>query len=222
MTWGLVNQTNFGQCFLQGSFIHCKDNIGKIFNGTMGGEHTEAYESSFSEYFIDVISKFIDDPEKIAEKEYPTDFYVMSLQKKFGSLLELENRIIAVDTDLKTLIERLEPNTHRFWPINIYLKTGNKTEKDYFGFAISHFIDSFKPKKSSGFYTKTNGRSYFAEDNTMKVYKNLCIDSSVVGGRSIWREKKLSSPRILISDQLCNEIKKQNLKIFKHYKMDSI
>lgn len=222
MAWGLVDQIDFGQCSLNGSFFNWRNDLRKIFEFDMDDEQRKTYGNLPTEYIIRTAKKFVDSPGVIARNEYPIDFRLESSQRKFGSLLELESGILAVDDNLKALIERLEPATHLFWSINIYHKNGSKTEKNYFGFIINQFFDSFIPDKSSEFYTHTNGKSYHANDFSLKCFSNICLDASIAKNKSIWRETKLISPEIMISDQLCDEIKKHGLKIFKHYKMGSI
>jgi len=54
---------------------------------------------------------------QIEEHEPPRSFNTVKGYKSLGSLIKLNNRILAVDQALRAIIERLEPGVHQFFPI---------------------------------------------------------------------------------------------------------
>jgi hypothetical protein len=47
----------------------------------------------------------------------------------------------------------------------------------------------------------------------------LAVAQDVIAGAHLWREDKLSSPEILMSDALQAEIAVRDMRIFKHHKL---
>jgi hypothetical protein len=73
---------------------------------------------------------------------------LMERPKSLGSLIILNDRLLAVDATSQGIIETLEPGEHQFWPIRITLRNGNEYAVPYYGMIIRRFIDSFAPEQS--------------------------------------------------------------------------
>jgi hypothetical protein len=66
--------------------------------------------------------------------------------KSLGSLIKLNDRILAVDEALKAIIERLESGVHQFFPIEIMMPSDKAPSVRYYVLVIGNYCDSFIPK----------------------------------------------------------------------------
>ncbi|MBO1020707.1 hypothetical protein IPV08_12060 [Methylobacterium sp. SD274] len=220
MVWGLVNPSSIGEFFPSGDYVGWKEAIERYFNEEMSADRRAAHDNWHGSYRGDVARKFTEDFGPLEPHERPTEFRVVEPPKALGSLIKMTSRLLAVDTALKDIIEALEPGVHQFWPIRIVTPKGKEYPGAYHGLIIRRFLDSFLPEQSKGFrFTPSSSQFAFADRDTKVVYADLAVTQDVVAGAHLWREDKLSSPRILMSDALQAEIVAQNLRIFKHHKL---
>lgn len=96
----------------------------------------------------------------IKAHEAPLSFDVERGGKLLGSLIKLNGRIMAVDDTLKAIIERLEPDVHQFFPLEIKLRKGKVYPKPYYIIVIGTYFDSFSPEKSENFSYHDYGQTY--------------------------------------------------------------
>ncbi|MEJ2020381.1 MAG: hypothetical protein P8X51_19625, partial [Maritimibacter sp.] len=143
--------------------------------------------------------------------------------KSFGSLIHLPNRLVAVDEALKTIIERLEPDLHQFWPIRIIMPNGDTYPETYYGLRIGQRLDSFDPDASDeGVWDVSIGGIYQVYLPRKKYYEGLALSAEKIGKAHLWREVKLVTPDLYFSDALMAEIKKAGLRLPKSFRLKTV
>ncbi|MBY0260194.1 DUF1629 domain-containing protein [Methylobacterium sp.] len=220
MVWGLVDPSSFGEFFPNGDYVGWEEAIKRYFDVEMSAEQRAARDNWDVSYRGDVARKFTEDFGQLEAHERPTEFKLTEPRKSLGSLIELTGRLLAVDTTLRDVIEALEPGVHQFWPLRIVTPKGKEYPGSYNGLIIRRFLDGFVSEQSEGFrFTSSTSQFAAADRDTKAGYAGLAFAQDVIAGAHLWREDKLSSPKILMSDALQAKIAAQNLRIFKHHKM---
>jgi hypothetical protein len=129
MVWGIASPSSFGVFFPRGDYIGWREGLLAYFENEMPAERKALFDNALS-YPYYVVNKFAKEPDKEGSSEQPPFSPVepheapkrFTLRKKYsqlGSLIETRGQILAVDEPLKDIIERFEPEMHRFFPIEI-------------------------------------------------------------------------------------------------------
>lgn len=225
MTWAMAEPSKFGDFFLDGDYVGWKEALRAAFNEKLSQTDKDQYDVHdvpkyvfyVSQKFINITQDEIDHPramKPLQEYEQPTKFAIeVENSKRIGSLVKLTARLIAVDSDLKAVIESLEPGVHQFWPIEIVHRDGNAVSGQYFGMRVRQFKDSFMPEFSAPGSFNENGSTYNIFSFTQKNCKGLSFAKSAIESAHLWRERKLKSPELLLSDELRERIQEAGLTI---------
>lgn len=144
--------------------------------------------------------------------EAPLSFDTDKVYAALGSMIMLNDRILAVDQALKTIIERLEPGVHKFFPIEIKTRRGKTTASIYYTLAIGQYLDSFSLENSSDKKKNVAG--------TVSL-TGFAFSKEAFGKAHLWRDRRFPLLNCL-SDELIEEISKAGLRIPKHYKMREV
>jgi hypothetical protein len=220
MVWGLVEPSSIGEFFLNVNYVGWEEAIKRYFDEEMSPEQRATHDNWYGSYRSDVARKFKKDLGPLKPHERPTEFKLKESRKSIGSLVEMTCQLLAVDTTLRDIIEALEPGVHQFWPIRILTPRGKEHPGSYHGMIIRRFLDSFVPEQSKGFrFSPSNSQFAFADRDTKAGYAGLAVAREVIADAHLWRERNLSSPKILMSDALQAEIAARDLRIFKHHKL---
>ncbi|MGH1330268.1 MAG: imm11 family protein [Paracoccaceae bacterium] len=216
---------SFGEFFLDGDYVGWDEALTKAFNETISQEEKDQYNLlAVSSYAFNVVQRFnnitqheIDHPramKPLRDFELPTKFAIkFENSKEFGSLIELTDRLLAVDEPLRAVIEDLEPGVHQFWPIEIAQADGSVLPKQYYGMRIRQYKDSFLPEQSAPASFTDEGSGCHVFSFTLKHCKALKVSSEAIGGAHLWKERKLRSPRVFLSDTLVERIRDAGLRI---------
>jgi hypothetical protein len=154
--------------------------------------------------------------------EAPKSFLTQKTHQKLGSLIELNNRILAVDAALKAIIERLEPGVHQFFPMDVIMPRRRVYPTQYYTIVIGQYLDSFSPENSKeGSCTKDGPYCYQTRGYKDDVI-GLAFSQAVFGKAHLWRERRLREWLTCFSDELQGEIAKAGLRIPRHYRMKAV
>ena len=152
--------------------------------------------------------------------EPPRFYQTWKNQKNLASLVKLSDRIIAVDDVLKSVIEKCEPNVHRFYPIEIKMRGGQVYPIAYYTLVICQYMDSFSPERSKkDAVEKWEGYDLYNHDDSRVGISGLAFKKSIFGESQLWRERRFTSLLTCFSDELQAKIAEAGLRIPKHYKM---
>lgn len=138
--------------------------------------------------------------------EAPSTFDTVKTYSTLGSLIKLNDRILAVDEALKELIEGLEPSVHQFFSLDIVMPKGTKFENNYYTLVISRYLDAYSPENS---------------DESKNNMTGLAFSKATFGGYHLWRDRRFPLLNCF-SDEIMAEISENGLRIPKHYKMREV
>lgn len=163
----------------------------------------------------------------IEPHEPPRSFRLERRPSKLGSLLHINNQMIAVDDALKMLIERLEPDTHRFYSIRIELPKGEELDTAYHIMCVGRHIDSFAPEASDArSWSRYPGHPEFFyyryEPQLYPGISGLALSRSIFDGAHFWRERRFNGILFCLSDRLRDEIVADKLLLPKLIRMREV
>lgn len=223
MVWGWVWPNSFGDYFPNGDFVGWDEGIKRHFDEELSAEQRASFDNWDVAYREVVSRKFSQNLGSLAPHERPSEFRLMEKPKSLGSIINTVDRLLAVDTALHEIIERLEPGVHQFWPLRITTRTGAEYPVAFYGLVIGRYLDSFVPEQSTGL-RESEGRpkTYSAIHPTKKAYSELTVSKSAVAGTHLWRELRLLSPALFFSDELQSEIARHGLRIGKCHQLKAV
>ncbi len=161
----------------------------------------------------------------IEPHEPPRSFVTEKGYKSLGSLIMLNDRILAVDEALKAIIERLEPAVHEFFPIEIRMPRNKVYPGSYYTLFIGQYFDSFSPEDSQEESFRDYGPDYpnhYTHEKSKKGVTGLALTKAAFGIAHLWRERAFREWLVCFSDELQAEIAGAGLCIPKHYQMKQI
>jgi len=157
--------------------------------------------------------------------EPPSFFQTVSGYKKLASIISLSNRMWAVDAAVKRIVEQLEPDVHRFYPVAIRSPQGTVYPVQYYFLVVGRWLQSFSPEESnqeSFTPQEANGAKWFSILGYKKNVVGLALRSSVFKGANLWRERGLNEWLLCFSDLLETELAASGLMLPKYYRMKSV
>ena len=150
--------------------------------------------------------------------EPPKSFKAEKTYNELGSLIALNYGILAVEHQLKKIIDRLDPGMHQFFPIDISMPKGAIFPAEYYILVVGRYFYSFLPDNSKeGSFT--SGGGYYGFRDKKDSISGLSFSRDVLGKSHLWRERRFSSKLTCLSDELESEIIKAGLSLPKHFKM---
>ncbi len=225
MVWGMREPGSFGDYFPDGEFVGWKEGVKSYFENEMSPEERAKYDNWDVNYRGSISRKFAGDLGALEEHQQPKDFQTVKTYTNIASLTLLG--LLAVDEELKDIIETLEPGVHQFWPITITMPKGVVYPKQYYGLRIGGFIGTFSPEQSDP------GSFRIALVNEIMFYNplrpskeciaDLAFDTKAVGSSHLWREREhLQSPDYFFSDALHDEITRRAQRMPPFYKLKAV
>lgn len=247
MVWGLFMPTIFGKFFPDGHYTGWRHDLEKYFSDDMPIDQKALFKNGPS-YPYYVTTKFTEDPNKnshgrppftpIEAHGSPKRFVLEKKYRSLGSLITTEDQILTVDEPFKDIIEHLDLGTHQFFPLHILNGAAQGPDphsdwvlKRYFILVIGRHIDSFSPGRSdpgSWRYSDLDLSSVNDADQTFfcnrdkEPMSKIALSMQVFSSAHLWRERRMVSPLICISDALRAEIVKAGLHLPKHYRLKEI
>lgn len=241
MVWGMALPKNFGQFWLSGNFGSWRGDLVKhymqqppdIQRGLYDG-HVDPLECAGS-YPLFVSKKFTNEPgsrrsprpedppfSPVQQHEAPKVFVAEKNQKELGSLVMFNDRIVAVDVELREIVERFEPGVHQFFPIEIAMPNGKAFPRAFYTLVVGQYFDSFNPEKSNpdAFeeIPNSNGMLEIVPGPRSKV-PDLALSGQIHSGAHLWRERRFGEWLTCFSEDLVAEIENSGLRIPKLDKM---
>ena len=223
MVWGMREPGSFGDYFPDGEFVGWKEGVKSYFENEMSAEERAKYDNWDVNYRGSISRKFAGDLGALEEHQTPKHFQTVKTYTNIASLTLLG--LLAVDEELKAIIETLEPGVHQFWPITITMPKGVVYPKQYYGLRIGQFIDAFSPEQSDPGSWRVGGLNkdkFRVQGATTEHMGGLSMNASVMGKAHLWREKKLLDPHYYFSDDLHDEITQHALRVPPFYKLKAV
>lgn len=139
--------------------------------------------------FSKLMKYYLSDMGEVPNALLPSEWQIKKSYSNLASLITLWC-FLAVDEELKSVIERIEPGVHQFWPVKILMPRGKVYPKQYYGMVIRNFRDSFVPRESEYNRYQSSDDMYFASGDAKRDYADLCFKQQNLKGVHLWREKK--------------------------------
>ena len=176
---------SFGKFFPGGDYAGWHEDLIRYFKNEMPADRKALFHNALA-YSSYVTAKFVKDPawegsserppfSPVEPHEVPKRFVLGKVYDSLGSLINTNNFIPAVDEPLKNIIERFEPDVHRFFPIEILMKYAEGSQtllKNYpdrfFVLAVGQYVDSFLPEQSDA----NTWQELFRDHFILKRYSN--------------------------------------------------
>ena len=160
----------------------------------------------------------------IEPHEIPRSFDTAKTFKTLGSLFTPGSKILAVDAQMKSIIERLEPSMHGFYPFEIRMPKGQVYPGQYYILRVGQYFDAFSRNDSweGSVEDSANVPGLLHLNSYKKGVVGLAFRTSVFGGAHLWRDRQFPAELTCFSDALVAEIEGAGLRIPKHYKMKEV
>lgn len=234
MVWGMELPRSFGLFWPDGEF----EGWGRGLTAYYMAQPPEVQRSLFDgypdpmecavDYPLYVSRKFISEigsrksprPEDppftpIQNHESPKAFVTEKKCNELGSLIKLNDRIIAVDEAMKSLIEQFEPGIHQFFPIEIMMPKGERFPKEFFTVCVGRYFDSFDESASDpeAFKEIPNSGGLLSIITARHGIKGLAFAKQVYGSAHLWRERRFSEWLTCFSDEFRRAIQDAGLRV---------
>ena len=149
------------------------------------------------------------------ENEAPQTFYTLKFHASLGSMVKLSDRIIAVNEQLKDIIENLEPGVHQFFRIDLHMPQAGGESSQYYTLVIGQYLESFSPPQSkpSSYVSYPKYPGFYNLEKTKKGLNGLALDHKKIGNSHLWRERAFRETLTCLSDNLKTEIENAGLDI---------
>jgi hypothetical protein len=231
MAWAMAMASSFGEFFPDGDYPGWFERLHKYFVEKMPAEKKAGLPST-QDYLLYITEKFHNEignadwnglpPISAIEAHEPPE--VFETEKRYvslGSLVKLTARIVAVDEDLKKIIEKLEPDNHQFFPIKIVMPKGEVYPKQYYTLGVGQYLDNFSLVKSKQEGLEKNGDrgKYRIFTQTKPYISGIAVTKALIGGAHLWRELHIDKDLLFFSDALQAEIAKAGLHVPKHFQV---
>ena len=151
--------------------------------------------------------------------EAPRTFDTEKGQKTLGSLIMLNDSILAADDAFKSIIHRLEPGIHQFFPIEIRMPRGKILLDQYHVLVIGRYFDAYSQNDTEFGSVHEYPTGVVQVDTSKSGLNGLAVRKSVFSNAHLWRDRRFKADLTCFSDELMAEIDKVGLRLPKHHKM---
>lgn len=213
MTWIMYHEGRLGEFFPEGEFTDSDDNYKAEFNRIATSEMKENYDLELLKFRR---ANWLSGVRPAAfAKPFQQDkrFVLKRPLKKLGDIFDFGG-LLAVSAPVKDIIEKFEPETVQFWPIDILTKRGAPaSEMAYFAMLVVQSRDTFRPDLSVEGSCRTPGNyseNWHIEGHKKAFLTGLAFDAAKRDGAHLWYEERILTPVQLFSDELSAELRGQN------------
>ena len=144
----------------------------------------------------------------------PTKFRTTAKRKVLHQFFVATGAGIVVSGIFKKIVERFEPETHQFFPIDLVSKNGEELEK-MFMMVICNRLDTIDPGRTSFIfksnYAWINWDDSNPNDAEEKKHRKIILDSTKFCNHHLWVEKHLLSDNFYVTEALGNALKAANI-----------
>lgn len=231
MVWGMHEPGSFGDFFPDGEYVSWKEEVKRYFDEEMSSAERAEFSNNHVHYRRSISRRFDRPGDLIEPHGQHKHLKTVKTYTNLSSLIITQNGLLALDDQLKQIIEKMEPDTHQFWPIKITMPKGREYPRPYFGLQIRQFNDSFDPEMSDRecwrdvSFVSYKGEEVWAYEVSRpnkRLHAGLAMRREVFGNSHLWREVKLRRPHFFLSDDLHAEIVRQGLRVPKTYQLKEV
>jgi hypothetical protein len=208
MVWGVIEPGSFGDFFPYAKFVGWEEELRKYYDEKMPAKQKQEYLDAgdaqligsgayvqvvYKKFYMEIGRKIVGFPPTTAieEHELPKTLKTFKPYNKLGSLISACG-FWAADEAFKTIVERLEPGLHQFYPIQIIMPKGKVYPKQYHMMVIGQYFDCFSREQSDkGSVRDRIGGYYSAWHDTKQFVAGLAFSQSIFSKAHMWSERRL-------------------------------
>jgi len=162
--------------------------------------------------------------QKIEEWQVPKSL-TTTRSNRYFKLGDFFGGVVAyVSENLRDVIETIEPDVHRFFPIEVinpFDKGGE--ERRFFLLIIDQYLNAFNPSLSDPHsFDQYDGYELYKSPRTKKYFEGLAMSRERMRGAHLWMELRFTGHMICMSDQLKAAIDAADLDIPRHHRMREV
>jgi hypothetical protein len=239
MVWGVIQPGSFGDFYPFAEFTGWEEDLRKYYDEKMPAKQKDEFLAAgdaqligsgayvqvvYKKFSTEIGTKIVGFPPTTAieEHELPKTLNVERPYANLGSLISACG-FWAADEAFKTIVERLEPDLHQFYPIQIIMPKGKVYSRQYYMMVIGQYLDSFSPDNcDEGAFDDRNNGYYTTRYGLKRDVGGMAFLQNTFGKAQMWSEHRLYSPEMIMSDVLQAEIIKAGLRLPKHFKMKEV
>ena len=189
MVWGVLTPVGFGQFFPHGEF-----------------DDEKSFYPEADKYKLDL--------GPVSEAMQPRTFRIVRGGKSLAAMIESMGGLLLVAEEVRRAIERVEPGVHQFWPVEVFHANGERSAYRYHALVIRQFRDAVIEEKSDVRVRSDSGN--LSCHPTKANAKALTLSSERIGDAHLWRDERLLSVNVFMSNALQSAIAETGLKIMPH------
>ena len=234
IVWAMVTPLEFGPCFPSGHYLEDDERTEAYFRANATAEElaeVDALGEGGYRHRVVVHTQYVES-RKFSNDEGPVDpamqprvFQMERGSTNLGSWLEVTNRLLMVDEALRTIIERFEPGVHQFWPMEVRGPDGEPLDRQFHALVIRQSRDSLIDEQSDLQRLDQDmdeRQPRFAKNTDAAGLRRVTLRGAAIEGVHLWREHRLATPNILVSDALRTAIKEAKLRVFRHGRLNVV
>ncbi|MEL7188460.1 MAG: DUF1629 domain-containing protein [Pseudomonadota bacterium] len=162
---------------------------------------------------------------QIEDWQVPSSLTITQPYNRYFKLGDFFGGLVAyVSKDLRDVILALEPNVHRFFPIEVtnpFDKDGE--DRQFYLLIIGQYLDGFRPDLSNpDSFDQYKGYELYKSPPTKRYFGGLAISAEGIRGAHLWSELRFTGNMICMSDELKTAIDAAGLDIPRHHRMQEV
>lgn len=227
MAWAVRRKIQFGQFFPKGEWVGWDEASKKYLEEDMSDAEKAKLnpENLLNSYLSFVSKKFRYSKGVILDHEWPEEFRTDKTMHNLGAIFALNDGVLVVEGRLKSIIENLEPNIHRFNPVKIVSPKKKVYAGDHFVLVIGQLLSCFSASDSDpDLFRQRPGDPprYDILANVPGELEKLAVDVQSAVGKHLWKEEYVNGLDFFVSDKLRAAIDTAGIKLPPNAKMKSV
>ncbi len=223
MAWALKNPEGFGDYWPKGDYDGWDEQLEDYVHNELSEEEKAKVWDGYRIKKLNFSEKFIKNLGAVMPQESPPGYQTEKSYTKLSSMIKIANRMVVVDESLKGIIEQVEPGIHQFFPFKITMPRGKEYPVHYYILVIRQFIEAYIPTQNTLIRRlRPSDSRFYAKSDTKKIYNQFQLSKKAIGSAHLWRDTRMRSPNIFISDTLQAAIAEAGLKIFRHHQVNEV
>lgn len=152
----------------------------------------------------------------VLSEEMPSKYFLHSRKKNLADAFCIRSGIIVVSEKMKQIIERLDPDRHQFFPLDIFYRNRDPLDGRYFTLHITSSKPTIvldQPAVQDKNFEGTKYRIFVSPNHTSNP---IVVSENMVEDVNWWRDD-FAKGTYFVSQKLLDEVKANKLIFFRTY-----